>query len=141
MSKLKNILIVLVPALITFPLSRIIWKDPLGAMPPTAHQLSFFILLGIGESLVFGAGVLFLLKGYKWLSGSGASRNLVVWTYVAIAWSLLSWWPHDNIHRANGMDMQGLLYIEYGFHLTLMVAAVIIAYFFMETLKNKQQQV
>ena len=36
--------------------------------------------------------------------------------------------PHDNMHIHNGTDMQGLLYIEYGFHVTLMVAGLVLAY-------------
>jgi hypothetical protein len=32
------------------------------------------------------------------------------------------------MHTHNGMDLQGLLYIEYGFHLTLMVAGLVLAY-------------
>ena len=33
---------------------------------------------------------------------------------------------NNTLH--NGSDMQGLLYIEYGFHLTLMVAGLLLAY-------------
>jgi hypothetical protein len=32
------------------------------------------------------------------------------------------------MHIHNGSDMQGLLYIEYGFHVTLMVAGLLLAY-------------
>jgi hypothetical protein len=32
------------------------------------------------------------------------------------------------MHIHNGNDIQGLLYIEYGFHVTLMASAVILAY-------------
>jgi hypothetical protein len=36
---------------------------------------------------------------------------------------MVSWWPHDNLHISNGNDLRGLLFIEYGFHFTLMIAA------------------
>ncbi len=32
------------------------------------------------------------------------------------------------MHIHNGENMQGLLYIEYGFHVTLMVAGLVLAY-------------
>jgi hypothetical protein len=41
---------------------------------------------------------------------------------------MVSWWPHDYLHIHNGNDLQGLLYIEYGFHLTLMLAGIVLAY-------------
>ena len=51
--------------------------------------------------------------------------------YLSIGWLLISWWPHDNVYSHNGEDMQGLLYIEYGFHVTLMAAGLILAYSFL----------
>jgi hypothetical protein len=32
------------------------------------------------------------------------------------------------MHIHNGSDLQGLLYIEYGFHVTLMAAGLVLAY-------------
>ena len=34
----------------------------------------------------------------------------------------------NNLHTHNGMDLQGLLYIEYSFHLRLMTAGLLLAY-------------
>ena len=45
------------------------------------------------------------------------------------------WWPHDNLHLHNGMDMQGLLFIEYGFHVTLIIAAGALAFSLLTMLK------
>ncbi|HEV8224498.1 MAG TPA: hypothetical protein VGP74_04510, partial [Rubrobacteraceae bacterium] len=50
-------------------------------------------------------------------------------------WFLVSWWPHDNLHIHNGEDLQGLLYIEYGFHVTLMLAGIVLAYSLLTMLK------
>ncbi len=47
--------------------------------------------------------------------------------YLSIGWLLISWWPHGHQHQHNGDDMQGLLYKEYGFHATLMLAGLIVA--------------
>lgn len=57
--------------------------------------------------------------------------------YLAIGWLMVSWWPHDNMHIHNGEDMQGLLYIEYGFHVTLMISALVMAYCFLSLINRK----
>lgn len=57
--------------------------------------------------------------------------------YLAIGWLIVSWWPHDNLHIHNGEDIQGLLYIEYGFHVTLMISALVLAYCFLSLINRK----
>ncbi len=49
---------------------------------------------------------------------------------------MVSWWPHDNMHIHNDENMQGLLYIEYGFHATLMLTGIILAYCFLSILRE-----
>ena len=56
--------------------------------------------------------------------------------YVAIAWQLVSWWPHDNLHMATGLDYGPLLLIEYGFHGTVIVSALVVARFFLAVLRG-----
>ena len=56
--------------------------------------------------------------------------------YLSIGWFLVSWWPHDNLHIHNGMDMQGLLYIEYSFHVTLIIAALVLAFSLLTQLRS-----
>lgn len=63
-------------------------------------------------------------------------RTRVKLAYLSLSWLLISWWPHDNLHLHNGMNLQGLLYIEYGFHLTLIIASLILARAFVQTLKT-----
>jgi hypothetical protein len=57
--------------------------------------------------------------------------------HFSIAWLLFSWCPHDSLHIHNGMDLSGLLAIEYGFHVSLMIAGMILAYFFLTLLRQK----
>jgi hypothetical protein len=52
---------------------------------------------------------------------------------------MVSWWPHNNLHINNGMDMQGLLYIEYGFHLTLMIAGIVLGYCFLSLMSEREE--
>jgi hypothetical protein len=49
--------------------------------------------------------------------------------YLGIGWLMVSWWPHDNL--------QGLLFIEYGFHFTLMIAALVLAYCFLSLIRQR----
>jgi hypothetical protein len=49
---------------------------------------------------------------------------------------MVSWWPHINMHTHNGTDLQGLILIDYLFHLPSMVAAVVLAYCFFSLLRE-----
>ena len=48
----------------------------------------------------------------------------------------MNWWPHDNFHRANGFNLPGLIRIEYGFHVTLYLAGIVVAWFFISVLRG-----
>lgn len=113
------------------------WR-PAADMPmPTAGQLPLLILLNLIEVLIFGLGIAFALFGYRLLrSARVASRSLVLATYVSIVWLLVGWWPHDSLHIANGMSMNGLIAIEYGFHVTTMIAGAVVAAFFLAVLRQ-----
>ena len=124
--------VALVTALFAVPamaLGQVIWPPAPGSPEPTAGQLPFFLFLAVFEALTFGLGISFLLFGFVPLRRALGGSSWRTWAaYLAIGWLLVSWWPHDNMHIHNGSDMQGLLYIEYGFHLTLMVAGLVLAY-------------
>lgn len=108
-----------------------IWPPDPMSPTPTSAQLPFFILMSIFESLALGFGVSFLLLGWPMVSKvTGKSKTLNTLVFLSIGWYLINWWFHDNLHIHNGMNLQGLLYIEYGFHVTMIVAGVILAYFF-----------
>ena len=124
-------------AVITFLLGRVIWPDMPGAPMPSADQLPFFMFLSALESVAFGVGVGFLIFGWPYVMRAKAQeRNSAVAALLAITWMLVSWWPHDNMHRVNGMDMGGLLRIEYIFHFTLIASSFIVAYFFWHFVKK-----
>ena len=57
------------------------------------------------------------------------SKNMATAAYFSLSWLLISWWPHDNFHIHNGLYALGLLYIDYGFHVTLMIASLIVTYY------------
>ena len=60
------------------------------------------------------------------------------WTmYLSIGYLMVSWWPHLNLHTHNGMNLQGLLYIDYFFHLPLEVAGVALAVCFISLMRKR----
>jgi len=113
------------------------WRPANSAVAP-GTLLPLFVLLKIAEGLSFGVGISFLIFGYSMVKAiSPASAGLTRAAHLSIAWLLFSWWPHDSLHIHNGMNnMAGLLAIEYAFHITAMIAAVILARFFLTLLRR-----
>ncbi|HEY8642894.1 MAG TPA: hypothetical protein VIO84_09015 [Candidatus Dormibacteraeota bacterium] len=120
-----------------FILGRVLWPDAAGAPTPPAAVLPVFISISALEALLFGVGIAFLVFGRRWLPSDGS--KLAAASFLAIAWSLLSWWPHDNFHRVTH-DFYGLAAIEVGFHVTLIVSILIIAWYFVRTLRDRDPQ-
>jgi hypothetical protein len=133
----KVLLITLGTALPAFVLGPIIWpQDPHGAAP-SGLQLLLFMALAALESLTLGLAVAFISYGLplvRRVAGGSGARTWI--TFIATAWLLISWWPHDNMHKHNGMDLDGLLMIEYLFHLSMMVAGVVLAYTLVRALQT-----
>jgi len=116
-------LAVAVPA---FALTPVLFP-PSPHMSPAVTQVPFFVLLGGINAMALGLGVAFLMFGLpaiRRLVPSTSGRAVAV--YLAIAWLLMSWYPHGGLHASNGMDAGPLLWIEYGFHLPLIVAPLVL---------------
>jgi hypothetical protein len=124
-------------AIPTFALSRVIWPDPPGAPVPPRELLPFLIVPAVFESLAFGAGVAFLIAAGRGLLGNTKVGGLAVAAYASAGWALVSWWPHSNMHRVN-TSFQGLIVIDWTFHLTLIAGAAIIGVFLYRTLGREQ---
>ena len=115
------------------------WHPAPGTPEPVGVQLPLFMLLAFAEAMAFGFGVAFLLFGYPWVRTAGpAPAPLARAAHVAIAWVLINWWAHDSFHIANGLDLGGLLLIEYAFHTTLMLAGLIAAAWFVTVVRGHQ---
>jgi hypothetical protein len=116
------------------------WEVHADGHTPEGMQRVFFMLLTAIQSLAFGFGFAFLLFGREAVrSFLPAEGGLGLAVYLAIAWSLLSWWPHSNLHQAHNPDnISGLLAIEYGFHVTLIFGAIVIAYVVL--MRSRQSQ-
>lgn len=127
-------LLVTVPA---FLLGPVIWH-PMG-MEPSPGQLPFFMVVSFFEALALGLGVSFLVFGLPLVRRVSPDLKVRAWLmYLGIGWALVSWWPHGNLHMSNGDNMQRLLFIEYGFHVTLIITAGIVAYCFLSLLRDRE---
>lgn len=129
---MKFLIVTLVIGVPAFMAGPMLWP-PSEDIAPTTEQLPFFIFLSLVESLFFGFGVAFIAFGWPLVKSATAGKFAKA-RFAAIAWLLVSWWPHDNFHISNGMNAQGLLYIDYGFHMTLMIAGITLAYSFVSVM-------
>ena len=129
-------LIVAAPA---FVLGPVLFVSPEGSPEPTAGQMPYFLLLALWDAMLLGLGVAFLLFGWPVIRRvSPDSRTRAYAMYLSIGWLMVSWWPHLNLHRHNEADnLQGLLYIDYGFHVPLMIAAIVLAYSFISIARGR----
>ncbi len=102
---------------------------------PTAAQLPLFLFLAVTDALLLGLGVSFLLFGLPVLRRVSPDSKARAWAmYLAIGYLMVSWWPHLNMHNSNGLDLGGLLVIDYLFHLPLEIAGAVLAYCFVSLL-------
>jgi hypothetical protein len=115
---------------VSIALSFVIWPPAASVVRPPGNLLPLFLVLSVLESLAFGLGVAFLLFGRRWVGSVGVAPGLSIATYISIAWLLVNWWPHDNLHRVVGFEWNRFVLIEYGFHLPLLVAGAVVAWFF-----------
>lgn len=99
------------------------WRPNSMSPNPTSVQLPFFLLLNIIESISFAGAVVLLISNFPKRALSSLSLKQTRIAYICLIWFLGNWWAHDSLHMNNGMNLQGLLYIEYGFHVTMIMSA------------------
>jgi hypothetical protein len=135
-SWIKVLVVTLLVTIPAFLLGHVIWH-PMG-MAPSPGQMPFFMVVSFFEALALGLGVSFLIFGLPLVRSVPSQLKTRAWLmYLGIGWALVSWWPHGNLHMSNGDNMQRLLYIEYGFHVTLVISAAIVAYCFLSLLRER----
>ena len=116
----------------TAPLGPAIWPAPAPLTPPpTPGQVNLLMVFGAVEAVALGLGVAFVILG--WPLGRGATapnKGRAVPMFLSTAWLLVNWWLHDGLHMVSGMNPGALIWIEYGFHGTLIAAGAALAYWF-----------
>ena len=133
---IKILLITLIIGIPAFVLGPVIWT-PHPDVKPTPTQLPFFIFLSLVEALLFGFGIAVIVYGWPLVKKVPSTiKNKTIIAFVALLWLLVSWWPHDNAHIHNGLETQGLLYIDYIFHGSLIIASLVLVYYFFHVLKQ-----
>jgi hypothetical protein len=126
--------LVAVPAFVSGP---ILFPPADIGVEPTAGQMPFFLFLAVGDAVLLGLGVSFVLFGLSVIRSVSPDSKLRAWAmYLSIGYLMVSWWPHLNMHTHNGMDLHGLLIIDYLVHLPLEVAGVVLALSFISLFRS-----
>lgn len=134
---LKVLIITLIFGIASFLLGDVLWPMAESEVSPTAQQLPFLIVVMIIESIAFGLGISFLILGWPLVKKVAHGSQRAAWAlYIGAAWYLVSWWPHDRMHMSmEHGDYWSLIGVEYGFHVTLILAGALIAWGFFDVMK------
>lgn len=128
-------LVVAAAALATGP---ILFPLPSDGPQPTAAQIPLFIFLGITDAVLLGLGISFLIFGLPILKQVSPDSKARAWAmYLSIGYLMVSWWPHLGLHSSLGMNLSGLLVVDFVFHLPLEVAGVILAGCFLSLIRGR----
>jgi hypothetical protein len=103
-----------------------LWPMAPSVPEPPSSLLPLYIALAAIEALAFGFAVSFAVFGWPAirrlpLGAPWLNKSL----FISLCWFMGNWWMHDNLHMHIALDMNRLLYIEYGFHIS-MIACVLI---------------
>jgi hypothetical protein len=138
---IKVLLVTLVVAVPAFVLGPVLFPPAEVGIEPTAGQIPYFILLAVWDAVFLGLGVAFLLFGMPVLRKVSPDSSVRAWVmYLSVGFLTVSWWPHLNMHASNGIDFQGLLYIDYGFHVPLMISAAALIYCFISIARRRTKR-
>lgn len=111
------------------PLGTQIWPEPNNAVVPTATQGLLLLGYTLIGAIAMGLALAFLALGWGYTKRTFAGRpRLATLVHVSVVWILGNFWVHDSLHMVNGLNVNGLIAIEYTFHTTIMVAALIAMY-------------
>ena len=137
----KVLLVSVLVAIPAFILGPIIWPPAERSPSPTTTQLPYLLFLNLVQATVLGLGVAFLAFGLSVMRRISPDSKVKAWaTYLSIAYLMVSWWPHINMHVHNGTELQGMIYIDYLFHLPSMIAALVLAYCFFSLLWERGEK-
>lgn len=97
--------------------------------------LGALMLYSVFEAAAFGIGIAWLVLGRRVIASPSGGTAV----YLAIGWMLVSWWLHGSLHQSIVNDNYAALAgIEYGFHLTMIVAGAIVARYVWQQVRAPQ---
>lgn len=111
------------------PLGESLWPEPNHDERPEGAQVPFFAVMGLIQAAATGAGVAYLLFGWglsKRFTKGSMPRAVAL--HASFGWLLANWWLHDTLHFLNGLDLTGLLLIDYAFHATMIASALVVGW-------------
>jgi hypothetical protein len=118
----------LVVGIVSFLTTPSLWPLPPQYQDIPAKLIPWFIGLNIYESIGFGFAIGLVLFGINWIKKNAKPEHqtrLIVLLLVC-AWFAGNWWTHDHAHIMTPEgDYSRLLMIEYGYHVTMMIAGII----------------
>lgn len=119
-------LLTLVIGAVAFVAGPKLWPMAASVPEPPSALLPFYIVLAAVEALAFGFAVAFAVFGWPAIRRLPLSSWVNKSLFVTLCWFMGNWWIHDNLHMHIALDMNRLLYIEYGFHVSMLACAVIL---------------
>jgi hypothetical protein len=138
----KWILVTLIVAVPAMALGPVLFRPSPDFPEPVGIQLPLLMGVAAAEALAMGLAVAFLLFGWPLVrTVVGTSRSRTVAAYLATSWLLGNWWLHDNLHISNGANINGLIAIDYFFHTTLIVAAIIVGWQLLRSIQEGRVRV
>lgn len=118
-------LLVAVPA---FVLGPVVFPVSPQFPSPSPFQMPFLLALSVFEAVLLGLGVAFAVYGWPAVRAAvPSSRRLAVATHVSLVWLMANWWAHTGMHLRNGIELGGLIFIDYAFHVPIVAASLIVA--------------
>lgn len=137
-TRTKAILVTVAVAIPAFLLVGVFFPPPPGP-GPSSGQLPFFVVTNVLDSLLLGAGIAFIAFGWSAVRRvTAASRAHALAIYAALAWLMVSWYPHIGLHTsAFGSNFFGVLVIDYVFHVPLFITSMVLIWGFVGMLRNR----
>ncbi len=125
-------------AVLAWFLTDAIWPGSTDVSGVPAPWAALFEGLYACECLAFGLGVVFLGIFGDLMSRGVVSGALAKAAHLAVVWLLVAWWPQDNFYRlAAKTDWPRQAALVYGFNITLMIAAAVVAAYLVSGLRKR----
>lgn len=102
------------------------WRPLEAAEQPSGLMVPGFLGVALVEGVSLGAALVLLAYGRPRFTAVVRSAGLATAAWLSSVFLLGSWWPHTALHRHVGEDLEGLLGIEWLFHVGSMVTAALL---------------
>lgn len=104
------------------------WPPAVGIPIHSSVESAFLVLLNVAEAVSLGIALTFMLFDYPRKALQPLTLPETRYGFLGLIWVLGNWWLHDALHVHLGFSMPGLLFVEYGFHVTTMGITVYLLY-------------